>query len=52
MTLTVARKETGQTRGMQIKVFALSRSRAERKLRRIARYCYGDKFTEVDIARR
>ncbi len=52
MTLTIARQLTGTTSEMQISVFAFSRSRAERKLRKIARYCYGDNFTVVEIARK
>jgi hypothetical protein len=52
MTLTTARQLTGQTSGMQIRVFAFSRGRAERKLNKIARYCYGDNFTVVTIARK
>jgi hypothetical protein len=49
MTLTVARQLTGATSHMQIRAFAFSRGRAERKLRKIARYCYGDDFTVVKI---
>lgn len=52
MTLTTERQLTGQTSDMKIKVFAFSRSGAEKKLDKIARSCYGDNFTVVGIARK
>ncbi len=52
MTLTSARQLTGAMSDMRISVFALSRNRAERKLNKIAHYCYGDNFTVIGIARK
>ncbi len=52
MTLTSPRQLAGGRSDMRISAFALFRGRAERKLNKIARYCYGDEFTVVEIARK
>ena len=51
MTLAAERLE-GEKRDMRISVFSFFRGRAERKLNKIVRYCYGNNFTVLGIVRK